>query len=183
MPATSGVPGQNAERPAAEPGPGARWRRVFPGEQPQLAVLRRWLNSLLPECGARADVICVATELGTNAVLHTATGRGGWFAVEITWYGPVVRVAVADCGGPGEPQVLDYADDEHGRGLAVVRGLAVRCGFLGDHHGRLAWADVPWDQPLAQTQTQTPAQTPAQAQERWQGVNGSWHAEAASLSA
>ena len=179
MPATSGVPDHNAEGPAAAPGPGARWRRVFPGDQPQLAVLRRWLNSLLPDCDARGDVVCVATELGTNAVLHTATGRGGWFAVEITWYGSVVRVAVADCGGPGEPHVLDYADGEHGRGLALVRGLAVRLGFLGDHHGRLAWADIPWDQSLAQTQA--PAAVPAR--EHWQDANGSWHAEAASLSA
>ena len=177
MPANSGVPDQLAEGQPAPTVPGARWRRVFPGDQPQLAVLRQWLNSLLPDCDARCDVVCVATELGTNAVLHTATGRGGWFAVEITWYGPVVRVAVADCGGPGEPRVYDYADDEHGRGLALVRGLAVRLGFLGDQHGRLAWADILWDESLAQASAAAPPQ------DRWQGVDGSWQAEAASLSA
>ena len=181
MPATSGVPEQSAEGAPPPPAPGARWRRVFPGDQPQLAALRRWLSSLLPDCDARRDVVCVATELGTNAVLHTATGRGGWFAVEITWYGAVVRVAVADCGGQGEPQVYDYADDEHGRGLAVVRALAVQLGFLGDHHGRLVWADIPWDQVPSQAHAAAP--TGAPAQRRWLGANGSWHAEAASLSA
>jgi anti-sigma regulatory factor (Ser/Thr protein kinase) len=177
MPASSGVP--DAESPAAPPDPGARWRRVFPGDQPQLAALRRWLNSLLPECDARSDVVCVATELGTNAVLHTATGRGGWFAVEVTWYGSVVRVAVADCGGPGQPQVYDHADGEHGRGLAVVRGLAVRLGFQGDHHGRLVWADIPWDQSCLRAAP--PVDRVHQA--RWADSNGSWHVEAASLSA
>src|SRR6266700_3905226 len=71
-----------------------RWRRVFPGHENQLRALRRWLTVLLPQCAARDDVISVATELGTNAVKFTASGQGGWFAAEITWYGTGVRVAV-----------------------------------------------------------------------------------------
>lgn len=128
-----------------ESGAGLRWRRVFPGEERQLGLLRRWLELLLPECPARSDVACVATELGTNAVRHTASGRDGWFAVEITWHRQAVRVAVADGGAPGAPQVLDDPAAEHGRGLLVVRGLSIRTGVCGDHRGRLVWADVPWD--------------------------------------
>ena len=124
---------------------GLRWRRVFPGEGSQLGVLRRWLKSLLPECPARDDVACVANELATNAVVHTASGHGGWFAVEITWYGPVLRVAVADGGAPAGPRVIDDPMGESGRGLVVVRALAVRTGVCGDHRGRLLWADIPWD--------------------------------------
>jgi len=41
---------------------------VFPGEERQLAVLRRWLATLLPACPARDDVILVATELASNAI-------------------------------------------------------------------------------------------------------------------
>jgi serine/threonine-protein kinase RsbW len=89
-------------------------------------------------------VACVATELATNAVVHTASGRGGWFAVEITWHRAVVRVAVADCGAPGGPRMIDDPAGEHGRGLLVVRSLSVRTGVCGDHRGRLVWADVPW---------------------------------------
>ena len=147
MPATSGLPGQGAGASRTDADAGARWRRVFPGEQSQLAALRQWLCSFLPDCAARDDVISVATELGTNAVLHTATGRDGWFAVEVTWYGAVLRVAVADCGGFAVPQMTSDPDGEHGRGLALVGGLALRAGFLGDHHGRLVWADIPWDTP------------------------------------
>jgi anti-sigma regulatory factor (Ser/Thr protein kinase) len=124
--------------------PGMRWRRVVPGEQRQLGVLRRWLESLLPSCDERDDVTTVANELASNAVRHTASGQGGWVVVEITWYGPVVRVAVADGGGPTVPQVIEDTVAEHGRGLLVVRGLSTRMGACGDESGRLVWADVPW---------------------------------------
>jgi hypothetical protein len=121
-----------------------RWCRLFQGEEDQLAALRRWLELLLPDCPARDDVAIVATELGTNAIRHTASGRGGWFAVDITWHQPAVRVAVTDRGSSGRPQVIDDPASEHGRGLLVVQGLSVRTGVCGDHRGRLVWADVPW---------------------------------------
>src|SRR6266699_500533 len=41
---------------------------LFPGEVCQLRAVRRWLESLLPVCPPRDDVMCVATELGTNAI-------------------------------------------------------------------------------------------------------------------
>lgn len=125
--------------------PGWRWRRVFAGHQRELSKLRRWLASLLPECPARDDVASVATELGSNTLAHTASGEpGGWFAVEITWSPLAVLIAVADCGGPGEPHVIDDPDGVHGRGLLVVQGLSARTGWTGDHRGRLVWAQVPW---------------------------------------
>ena len=126
-----------------------RWRRVFPGDERQLSVLRRWLESLLPDCVARDDVASVATELGANAIRHTASGRGGWFAVELTWHQLAVRVAVADRGSPGEPRVIDDPAGEHGRGLLLVQGLSVRTGVCGDRRGRMVWADVPWSDPRA----------------------------------
>ncbi len=124
--------------------PELRWRQVYRGEERQLGALRRWLKLLLPECPARDDVISVVTELGTNAVRHTASGRGGWFAVEITWYGSVVRAAVADGGAPQGPRMIDDPLAEHGRGLVLVRELSVRTGVSGDHRGRLVWAEIPW---------------------------------------
>jgi serine/threonine-protein kinase RsbW len=146
MTATSGAREEGTDPPAGLSAliPGVRWQRVFPGEERQLGVLRRWLESLLPDCPARDDVASVATELGSNAVRHTASGRGGWFAAEITWYQLAVRVAVADCGAPDGPRVIDDLAGEDGRGLLLVQGLSVRTGVRGDHRGRLVWADVPW---------------------------------------
>ena len=126
-------------------------RQVLRGEERQLGVLRRWLASLLPQCPARDDVISVATELASNALRHTASGRGGWFAVEIAWYRSIVRVAVADGGGPADPHVIDDPAAEHGRGLLLVRGLSVRTGVTGDQHGRVVWAEIAWDGPSAAT--------------------------------
>src|SRR5262249_10399354 len=120
--------------------PGLRRRRVFPGEERALAAVRRWLSSTLATCPVRDDVLCVPTELGANAVQHTASGRGGWFAVEVAWGESVLRVAVTDGGGPAEPHVVDDPAGERGRGLLLVRGLSVRTGVRGDHPGRLVWA-------------------------------------------
>jgi len=139
-----------------------RWRRVFPGHQRELARLRRWLASLLPACPARDDVVSVATELGSNTLAHTASGQsGGWFAVEILWWPQAVLIAVADCGGPGEPHVIDDPDGVHGRGLLVVRGLSVRTGWIGDHRGRLVWAQVRW--PAEAPAIPDPSRDPYQA--------------------
>ncbi len=135
-----------------------RWRQVFRGEERQLGVMRRWLTSLLPDWPARDDALSVANELGSNAIQHTASGQGAWFAVEVTWYGSVVQVAVADCGGPGEPQVIEDPDGERGRGLLLVRALSIRTGFAGDERGRLVWAQIAWTDPhhAARAQSQDP---------------------------
>jgi serine/threonine-protein kinase RsbW len=135
--------GASGPNPAASV-PGLKWRHVFPGDERQLGALRRWLAGLLPHCAARDDVVSISVELATNAVKWTASGQGGWFAVEITWYGRVVRVAVADGGAPTGPRLIDDPISEHGRGLLMVRELSARTGVAGDQRGRLVWAEVPW---------------------------------------
>jgi len=154
-------PDREAVRPPAVPAANAlRWRQVFPGEPRQLGVLRRSLASLLAECAARDDVISVATELASNALRHTASGRGGLFAVEVAWGESAVRVGVADGGSPTEPHVIKDPAAEHGRGLLLVDGLSVRTGVAGDHRGRLVWADIAWDgrEPPACSRSQDPGE-------------------------
>jgi hypothetical protein len=189
--------------------PPRRWRRVFPGHEAELRQVRYWLAELLPDCPARSDVVTVTIELAANAVRHSASGLGGFFAVELSWLASpaTVRIAVADAGGvrgpqsapggglaallgtgplpaipaattgpgaaagpdvvgagfvgagylangplgagPPEPDlaVPDLARPalpEHGRGLRLVAALATRAGVVGDHRGRLVWADVRW---------------------------------------
>jgi anti-sigma regulatory factor (Ser/Thr protein kinase) len=139
--------GRRVAVPAAQAVNALRWRQVLRGEERQLRRLRRWLASVLPDCPARDDVISVATELASNALRHTASGHGGWFAVEITRYRAAVRVLVADQGGPAEPRVIDDPDGESGRGLLLVSGLSTRTGVAGDQRGRLVWAEVAFDAP------------------------------------
>jgi hypothetical protein len=131
-------------------GPLPRWRRVFPGRDDQVCEVRRWLAGLLPGAPERDDVVVVAVELVTNAIRHTASGCGGLVMVEVTWCGPVLRVAVADDGATRGPRLTarPAADPaglaECGRGLHLVRTLAASTGVCGDHRGRLVWADIGW---------------------------------------
>ena len=126
--------------------PFPRWRRVFPGRDEQVREVRRWLAGLLPGAPERDDVVVVAVELVTNAIRHTASGRGGLVMVEVTWCGPVLRVAVADDGAADGPRLAAGTGGlaECGRGLRLVRALTGSTGVSGDHRGRLVWADIAW---------------------------------------
>jgi hypothetical protein len=121
---------------------GAQFRQVFPGDECQLRHVRRWLAANLPGCPVLDEVVSIATELGSNAIRHSATGRDGKFTIVITRAASCVQVAVSDAGGPGEPRVLADPDGEHGRGLVLVRGLAARMGTDGGPGGRTVWAQI-----------------------------------------
>jgi hypothetical protein len=75
MPGSGGPeePGTTTEESCSAPVPGLRWRRVFPGEDRQLSVLRRWLAALLSDGPLRDDVTAIASELAGNAIVHTAS--------------------------------------------------------------------------------------------------------------
>jgi len=64
----------------------AWWTRQFRGGADQVLEVRHWLEDLLPDCAARADVILLASELCTNAIVHSRSGEaGGQFSVDIDW--------------------------------------------------------------------------------------------------
>lgn len=134
------------------PGPERQWR-VFTGRASELARLRRWLARLLPDEPARDDVVMIAVELATNAIRHTASGRGGSFTVEIRRLAgpPAIRVTVADAGAPDSPTWPQRAPGlaPHGYGLYIVRRLASRTGVSGDRRGRHVWAELAWTGPIA----------------------------------
>jgi serine/threonine-protein kinase RsbW len=129
---------------AAPAVPGLRWRQVYPGDLAQIRTLRRQVAALLPECPGRDDMIMIASELAANAVRHTASGRGGWFAIEITWHPACARITVADQGAPAGPRFTTDPAEESGRGLQIVRALSTRTGVAGGPCSRLVWAEVPW---------------------------------------
>jgi anti-sigma regulatory factor (Ser/Thr protein kinase) len=155
----------NADRPVIEMHPGTRparspdlgrspdashagipprfWR-AFHGHPDQVALARRFVARALADCPAVADVILLTSELATNAVQHSASGRGGTFAVAIS-HGPGrVRVTVTDDGSASLP-VMAAAEElsTSGRGLILVAGLAVRWGYAGPgERGRAAGSQV-----------------------------------------
>ncbi|MGW2802449.1 ATP-binding protein [Streptomyces sp. NPDC001221] len=86
-----------------------------------------------------ADVIrLVTSELITNAVVH---GKG---PVTVALYhrpGRVVIDVLDD--NPSAPRTsCAQADDESGRGLALVGRLASRCAWEPSGRGKLVWAEI-----------------------------------------
>ena len=118
-----------------------RWCKVFPGQEDQIPCVRTFVSQLLADHPDRADIVMCAAELAANAVRHTASGRDGFFATEVTWTGLTVRVAVADGGaGTWPPLGPDLTAAGADSGLGRLAQLASRCGTEGDHRGRVVWA-------------------------------------------
>jgi anti-sigma regulatory factor (Ser/Thr protein kinase) len=135
------------------PGPSsstAWWTRHFRGGADQVFQVRHWLEDLLPDCAARADVLLLASELCTNAVVHSRSGEaGGQFSVDIDWAPALARVVVGDQGSAKVPSVVPRAGDagrlgESGRGLLLVDQLADDWGTASRPNRRWVWADVRW---------------------------------------
>jgi anti-sigma regulatory factor (Ser/Thr protein kinase) len=128
----------------------AWWTRHFAGRTDQVGEVRRWLEDLLPDCAARADVLLLASELCTNAIVHSRSGEaGGQFSVDIDWAPALARVVVGDQGSAKVPAVAAPAGDaaqvgESGRGLLLVDGLADDWGTASRPNRRWVWADVQW---------------------------------------
>jgi hypothetical protein len=112
--------------------------------------VRRWLEDLLPDCAARADVLLLASELCTNAIVHSRSGEaGGQFSVDVDWTPTLARVVIGDQGSAQAPALAPRPGGaaplgESGRGLLLVDGLADDWGAASCPNRRWVWADVQW---------------------------------------
>jgi anti-sigma regulatory factor (Ser/Thr protein kinase) len=126
------------------------WSRDFLGNADQVREVRHWIADLLPHCNPLADVLLLASELCTNAVMHTRSGQpGGRFTVAVEWTDELARIVVEDQGSPKTPVIGARAGDlsrehESGRGLRLVDGLADSWGIASRLGHRWVWADVLW---------------------------------------
>ncbi len=162
------------------PQPGTRWQRIFPGVPAQVAEVRRFVAYLLTGCPARDALVSCAYELAANAVVHTASGNGGFFSVEVSCprFG-VARVSVTDAGGPTEPAVGTPVGDDTadigdlpvcGLGLAVVAACASDWGFAGSGPGRTVWAEASW--PVAVLSDPLPVSRQPRLGQGWRDGDG-----------
>ncbi len=111
-----------------------------------MSLARRFVAELLVGCPARETLMTCVSELSANAIVHTASGRGGMFIVEVdTRRDGVARVAVTDEGAEAVPVAgaLDLMA-EGGRGLAMVAACTSRWGFAEAYPGRTVWAEASW---------------------------------------
>ncbi|MFF9605088.1 MULTISPECIES: ATP-binding protein [unclassified Streptomyces] len=119
--------------------------RTFPGDPQELRSARRWTRATLNGHPRSEDAELIVTELGTNAVTHTASGKdAGSFHVRLTVSEQTIRIAVAD-GGQTEtaPEVQHPPlNATHGRGLSLVVALADNVTVQGDDSGRTVTAEL-----------------------------------------
>ena len=94
-----------------------------------------------PGSDGRDIALLVVSELVTNAYEHTTTSR---IIVRLSRQQGAVLIEVLDTDGTGAPNCRTARDDEDGgRGLLLVRGLAERWGFhQAEGKGSTVWARI-----------------------------------------
>ena len=95
----------------------------YPGTADQAKHVRADLARIAGDCPALDELVLLASELATNAILHSRSGHpAGIFTVRAKLYpGHYAWVEVIDHGGTW---TADRADDEQGRGMAIVATVA-----------------------------------------------------------
>ena len=109
------------------PGGQACPMRVFNGTADQVRPARQFVRAQLAGHPACDDAVAVASELASNAIVHSASrAAGGRFVVHATALrSGQAGVIVTDEGGPFTlPFPCSSTDAESGRGLTVVRRLS-----------------------------------------------------------
>lgn len=136
------VVGQRAAASAMMPTVPGTWSQSFPATPDQIREARRFLRRLLDGWSRGDDALACLSELASNSVLHSNSRRpGGYFAVHVSLSPGMLRVAVEDEGGPWKH--LRGGDDQRGRGLVIVEGLASNWSVSSNGAGaRTVWFEI-----------------------------------------
>jgi anti-sigma regulatory factor (Ser/Thr protein kinase) len=120
-------------------------RRVFPGSGDQVGRARRFVGQILGGCPVLDEAVLLTSELVTNAITHTASGRGGKVTVTVYRADTRVRVEVRDDGSDEIPVVRPHDEaGDSGYGLGLVELMAHRWGHRGGQRGRIVWFMLEW---------------------------------------
>ena len=121
------------------------FERDYRGTIDQAQHVRADLAQVAASCPVLDDLVLLASELSTNAILHSRSGHPDQtFTVRVTLYpGDYAWGEVIDHGGTW---TADEIDDEHGRGLAIVAAVAGNgnWGIDGGAASRAAWFRLDW---------------------------------------
>lgn len=78
-------------------------KRRFPGRPDQVTCAREFVRQVLGSAPVAEDAVLLVSELSTNAVLHTASGDGGYFEVAVHISTARARIEVRDQGTGRRP--------------------------------------------------------------------------------
>ena len=122
---------------------------IVPGTPESVREARLLVREVLGEDCPAADAaaLCVS-ELVTNAILYTRSGRpGGVVTVTVDAGDGEVTITVTDAGSCGRPAIAARPSDaaEHGFGLRIVEQLAAAWSTYRADGGRVAtWCRFRW---------------------------------------
>ncbi|MGW3015745.1 ATP-binding protein [Streptomyces longwoodensis] len=123
------------------------WGLSCPGFPEEVSRARRWTRDILRGSPLAEDAELIVSELGANAILHTASGRErGSFHLAVAVTAQVVAVSVTDDGGTATAPKVEHQDQEaeaeHGRGLGMVSAIAHRVVVHDSDHGHTVTAEL-----------------------------------------
>jgi anti-sigma regulatory factor (Ser/Thr protein kinase) len=124
------------------------------GEPEQVSRVRGFVSKTL-ESGAVPSIdsdaaTLLTSELVTNAILHTDSGKpGGAVTVVVLKLPDGVLIEVVDDGSAGTPVVKSDALAGEGQGLYLVQQMASQWGYLRDSDGTTVWFHLTAEDPAA----------------------------------
>ncbi|MER5418597.1 ATP-binding protein [Streptosporangium roseum] len=125
--------------------------------------MRRYVRDLLDdtEHARTDDALLLVTELVTNSVRHSDSGRvpGGRIAVAVADHAGTLHIDVIDAGSTGNRPALCpdiTCDDGGGRGLWLVQELATAWGWYETAVGRVVWFQLSGRRPPHEEHGETP---------------------------
>ncbi|MEU9607783.1 ATP-binding protein [Streptomyces sp. NPDC048057] len=121
------------------------WGLTCPGLPEEVSRARRWTRDILRGSPMADDAAVIVSELSSNAVLHTASGReSGSFHLAVAVTARVVALSVTDAGGTDTAPEINRAGDgaTNGRGLHIVNSLAHQVVVHDSDGGRTVTAEL-----------------------------------------
>jgi anti-sigma regulatory factor (Ser/Thr protein kinase) len=116
---------------------------VVLGIERAVGHVRRWLRDLVgADHPCFDDAAVCASELLTNALRHTDSGRGGRMRVDLAYDQRSLRVEVTDDGGAATVPYIRDVPDESGRGLRIVEAYADSWGVERRGAGHVVWFTI-----------------------------------------
>ena len=122
---------------------------TIPGRAEHVAEARAFVGRTLgAECAETDLAILLTSELVTNSIQHSRSGRnGGTITITLIAVPDGIRAEVIDEGGATNPmlscgQVEPAALAENGRGLQLVQMLSARWSFAHDEAGTVTWFEL-----------------------------------------